>query len=179
MIRASPSGFWVFPPWSFRLAISRQFCEIVSAKTEIILPWSFGLTFRVKLQVDFAPTFLSLAGIEMPDYMDGTDLVPLLVAPAVARAQGEALPGSVTRSLSRSQVGGAVPKPKPVRETSFHQYFNQGPWKVNCTQAPKHRPRYRVQRSVGGEYRFICTCQSQLVLNLIIICADGVWEPAG
>ena len=92
----------------------------------------------MKLQVDFAPTFLSLAGIEMPDYMDGTDLVPLLVAPAVARAQGEALPGSVTRSLSRSQVGGAVPKPKPVRETSFHQYFNQGPWKVNCTQAPKH-----------------------------------------
>ena len=41
-------------------------------------------------QVDYAPTFLALANIALPPYMDGADLVPLLVDPRVAAAQGEA-----------------------------------------------------------------------------------------
>ena len=50
-------------------------------------------------QVDIAPTILGLAGIPTPSAMDGRSVVPLLVSEAVARRQGEVVPGSVRRHL--------------------------------------------------------------------------------
>lgn len=83
-------------------------------------------------QVDYAPTILALANIPVPSYMDGTDLVPLLVAPTVATAQSDPLPGSVARSLHRTRNA-----PRPTRrDASFHQYYNQGPWKTGCGHLP-------------------------------------------
>jgi hypothetical protein len=81
-------------------------------------------------QVDYAPTFLALANIAPPPHMDGANLVPLLVQPFVAAAQGEVLPGSVARSLARTAAA-------PARDASFHEYYNQGPWETGCGNLPK------------------------------------------
>ena len=53
-------------------------------------------------QVDYAPTILALANIPTPAYMDGTNLVPLLVSPETAAEQHQQLPRSVVRSLART-----------------------------------------------------------------------------
>ena len=36
-------------------------------------------TDAVALAIDFAPTILDMAGIEIPEYMDGRSLLPLLL----------------------------------------------------------------------------------------------------
>ena len=82
-------------------------------------------------QVDLAPTILGLAGIAAPPYMDGKDLVPLLVRADTAAAQREALPGSVRMHLS-----GAAGAPPPQRTASYHVYYNQGPWETGCGHEP-------------------------------------------
>jgi hypothetical protein len=55
-------------------------------------------------QVDLAPTWLGLAGLDTPEYMDGRSLVPLLVSEEIALAQSERLPASVAHHLQRTNA---------------------------------------------------------------------------
>eukprot|EP01064_Diplonema_japonicum_P029219 TRINITY_DN4663_c0_g3_i2.p1 TRINITY_DN4663_c0_g3~~TRINITY_DN4663_c0_g3_i2.p1 ORF type:complete len:589 (+),score=70.13 TRINITY_DN4663_c0_g3_i2:70-1767(+) len=68
-------------------------------------------------QVDLAPTILGLAGIDTPGYMDGRSMVPMLITDGDVR-----LPGSVERHLKTAV--------KFSRTSTFHGYYNQGPWEV-------------------------------------------------
>ena len=92
-------------------------------------------------QVDLAPTWLGLAGLDTPEYMDGRSLVPLLVSEETAKAQGERLPGSVLHHLQRTsaltlvdpsdQTGKTMISQKQrtlSRTATFHQFYNEGPF---------------------------------------------------
>lgn len=84
--------------------------------------------------VDYAPTWLELAGMDVPTYMDGRSLLAFLLPNASHHALAAA-----TRALLRRQrgaVGSAedeaaatmLTTPGLFRTETFHQYYNQGPW---------------------------------------------------
>ena len=89
-------------------------------------------------------------------------IVPLLVSPATAAEQGEALPGSVSRTLERDASGAPM-----TRAASFHTYYNQGPWEVGADGsggAPSGTPRlddwsntWRAlhYKSAGMAYKYV------------------------
>ena len=81
-----------------------------------------GSTFDfLGTQVDYAPTILAMADIPTPAYMDGTDILPLLVDPRVAEQQNETLPRSVARSLARTRrlMGASGGKGQPAQSACF------------------------------------------------------------
>lgn len=177
-------------------------------------------------QVDYAPTILALADLPTPSYMDGTNLVPLLVSGDVAELQGVPLPPSVDRSLLRAAnaaakslhmdvfnaahaastsngsavaaaatslssaaiVAAAKAAAKAAieqRDTSFHAYYNQGPWMTGCGNLPasnwckaaRHRlddwsntwiALVHTDRAGGGaKYKCVCghCCRIHFVLE--------------
>jgi len=83
--------------------------------------------------VDYAPTWLAMAGIPTPATMDGRSFLTQLI-PASAEAE---LPASTRAQLQADRAALAV---KPWRTEQFHQYYNQGgpsPWHPgNCPQTP-------------------------------------------
>lgn len=89
---------------------------------------------RMVLQIDFAPTFLDLAGLPIPDDMDGLSLVPLL-------------------QRDPNQVG-----PNPWRRDFIAQYTYAPPfnWKVPPAfwylLRPREIPSYRALRTEDYTY---------------------------
>jgi len=74
--------------------------------------------------VDYAPTWLGLAGIETPSCMDGRSLLSQLVPEA-----NEGLLPPPTREHVRAERRGL--RQRPWRDSVFFQYYNQGgpnPW---------------------------------------------------
>lgn len=83
--------------------------------------------------VDYASTWLAMAGIEAPDTYDGRSILTQLVP-----AENEHLLPAPTRA--RVQADRAGLKNKPWRTEQFFQYYNQGgpsPWfPGTCPQTP-------------------------------------------
>eukprot|EP00937_MAST-01D_sp_MAST-1D-sp2_P000049 g49.t1 len=73
--------------------------------------------------VDYAPTWLGMAGIETPPDMDGRSLLPQLVRAGDTAAEA-ALPAPTRRHLRAERARQAAGR--PWRTEQFVQYYNQG-----------------------------------------------------
>jgi N-acetylglucosamine-6-sulfatase len=69
--------------------------------------------------VDYAPTWLAMAGIPTPPTMDGRSILPQLI-PASAEPR---LPPPTRAQLRADRAGLAK---RPWRTVQFHEYYNQG-----------------------------------------------------
>ena len=87
--------------------------------------------------VDYAPTFLGLAGLATPAAMDGRSLLPMLVPEA---REGE-LPAPTRRHVRAER---AALSRRPWRAEQFFQYYTQGgpsPYHPQgCPQTPGFKP---------------------------------------
>ena len=85
--------------------------------------------------VDYASTWLAMAGIPTPATFDGRSILTQLI-PAEAEAEGE-LPEPTRRQLRLDRASLAA---KPWRTEQFHQYYNQGGpspyFPQQCKQTP-------------------------------------------
>ena len=76
-----------------------------------------GQTFPLPAtQVDMAPTFLALAGLQSPPEFDGKSLLPHIVQPSTLPS--EALPDSVSMALQANEEG-----EETWRKGVFLQYY--------------------------------------------------------
>ena len=99
-------------------------------------------------QVDLAPTILGLAGIQADAGIDGRSIVPLLVR----EEERVAAPASVRRHLDSLVAAGLKP---PSRTSSFHTYYNQGPWEVGKPHALDDRSNTYIGVSFNnGTHRY-------------------------
>lgn len=92
-----------------------------------------GMNGVLGTNVDYAATWLAMAGIDTPGTYDGRSILPMLVP---EENEGE-VPGAAKGLLQKHRAELAA---KPWRTEQFHQYYNQGgpnPWEPgNCPQTP-------------------------------------------
>ena len=87
--------------------------------------------------VDFAPTWLELAGLDVPAYMDGRSVLSFVVPNASAAGVLPATRAALARvrgppgSAAEAAAMAAAADPAAFRTESFVQYYNQGPWIVD------------------------------------------------
>ena len=74
--------------------------------------------------VDLAPTFLELAGLDPPAYMDGRSIAPFLIPDP----EHSAVRNTATAVLLRKRRQQQQLSPLQFRNESFFQYYNAGPW---------------------------------------------------
>ena len=70
--------------------------------------------------VDYAPTFLAMAGIRTPACMDGRSILSQLVPPSL----DDALPSPTRTHMAYERA--ALEERPWARKEQFHQYYNQG-----------------------------------------------------
>lgn len=70
--------------------------------------------------VDYAPTFLGLADIDTPEFMDGRSIVSALIPNTTAPG----LPASVQRHLAKQAASSQLDQ-LALRNEQFFQYYNQ------------------------------------------------------
>jgi len=106
-----------------------------------------GLNPVLGTNVDFAPTWLAMAGIPTPPTMDGRSLLSQLIGTPAGQSEGHGddqdederaiaeLPLATRAQLQRERAGLAQ---RPWRQEQFHQYYNQGgPSPVHPQQCPQ------------------------------------------
>jgi hypothetical protein len=88
-------------------------------------------------QVDYAPTWLAMAGIPTPATMDGRSILTQLIPQNM-----EAMLPAPTRT--QLQADRAALTERPWRKEQFHQYYNQGgpspSHPQQCPQTDQFRP---------------------------------------
>jgi arylsulfatase A-like enzyme len=96
------------------------------------------------LSIDLAPTMLSLAGVPIPDSMEGRDLTPLLTAARETSADRRSRPPDSRR---RDAGGGSLTAPAPVERqesASWRSYFY-----YEHTYSPESGSRAPIPRTEG------------------------------
>ena len=81
-------------------------------------------------QVDLAPTWLGIAGIDKPPGMDGRSIAPLLIDPA-----DEAVPAPTAAHVKKMAPGGAAAYAAGWRDSVFVEYYYNSP-NVKCSSYP-------------------------------------------